>query len=205
MDGTVATAQRTPGGPEGEMCFFVPRLTAATEDANIPIVVHLTPCNNPQSALVCATSFMYGRERSPAAPATAPVASSDEDSEDTPDSSMCDEDGDDDDNRSPNAGSQSSPKQLMTIRERMVEFVNNPKSSGRLAIVQQPPSRVVWKNRRLDTPFKIRVEGISGDKISILAIVVDHKGKLQIDAMENFEEECPQGGIYLRLSFVAFY
>jgi len=83
----------------------------------------------------------------------------------------------------------------MTIRERMMEFISsNARGPARVIIVQQPPSRVVWKNRRLDVPFKVRVEAVSSEKLSLLALVVDHKGKLQIDAMENFEEECgPQG------------
>jgi hypothetical protein len=193
MDGTVATANRIPGGNEGAMCFVVPALaTPSSPDTTpVPLVVHLTPCNAPHSALVCASSFMYGRERTA-------VASSDEDSEDTPESSLCDDDGDDEDsgeNRSPNAARNASPKQLMTIRERMMDFVNaGARGPVRVIVAQLPPSRVVWKNRRLDVPFKVRVEGPGSDKLSVLALVVDHKGKLQIDAMENFEEECgPQG------------
>lgn len=193
MDGTVNTANRIPGGNEGAMCFVVPALPASTPESTspVPLVVHLTPCNAPHSALVCANSFMYGRER----PA---VASSDEDSEDTPESSLCDDDGDDEDsgeNPSPSAAPHSSPKQLMTIRERMMEFVGSgARGTARVVVVQQPPSRVVWKNRRLDVPFKVRVEAPGAEKLSVLALVVDHKGKLQIDAMENFEEDCgPQG------------
>lgn len=192
MDGTVTTANRIPGGNEGAMCFVVPPLSASTPESTtpIPLVVHLTPCNAPHSALVCANSFMYGRER----PA---VASSDEDSEDTPESSLCDDEDDEDsgENPSPTAAPHSSPKQLMTIRERMMEFVGSgARGSVRVIVTQQPPSRVVWKNRRLDVPFKARVEGAGAEKLSVLALVVDHKGKLQIDAMENFEEDCgPQG------------
>lgn len=217
MDGTVTNAHRTPGGGEGEMCFVVPTIPLSAE-ASTPLVVHLTSCAAPHSPLVCANSFTYSRERTPsptaaeAPKATAIAASSDDDSDGTPESSLCDEDGDDEDSgeRGASPVSQSSPKQLMTIRERMIEHLShhpqqNTKGKveeraatpARVVVVQQPPTRVVWKNRRLDTPFKVRVEcaGVAPEqKMSVLALVVDHKGKLQIDAMENFEEECsPQG------------
>lgn len=192
MDGTVATSQRVAGGAENEMQFVVPPISISSDTSSLPLVVHLTSCLAPHQPLVCANSFMYRRERHSG-------TSSDDESDGTPDGSMCDEDGDDEGEGGENrpASSQTSPKQLMTIRERMVVFVQStPKASARVVVTQLPHSRVVWKNRRLDTPFKVRVEGLgeSPVKVSILALVVDHKGKLQIDAMENFEEECnPQG------------
>jgi hypothetical protein len=151
---------------------------------------------------------MYGRERASL------VASSDEDCEDSnsPESSVCgDEDENDEDGErdAPPAPS-ASPKQLMTVRERMLDFVHSgtvAKGAARVIISQSPPNRVVWKNRRLDTPFKIRVEGVACDttatKLAVLALVVDHKGKLQIDAMENFDEECNPQGSHLHISYLS--
>lgn len=182
------------------MRFVVPPVSFPSQDVTqMQMAVHLTSCASPHAPLVCAESFTYGREKASSA------INSDEDSEDTPDSSVCDDDDDDEDSSresssSSSSSSSTSPKQLMTVRERMLEFVNSTpsKSNARVIVAQAPPNRVVWKNRRLDTPFKIRVEGPSCDtsstKLTVLALVVDHKGKLQIDAMENFDEECnPQG------------
>lgn len=189
-------AQRIVGGAEGEMRFVVPPVTFPSQEvAQIPMAVHLTSCTTPHAPLVCADSFMYGRERAGL------VASSDEDCEDSPDGSVCDEDDNDEDGERESPAPSASPKQLMTVRERMLDFVHSghaAKGAARVLILQSPPNRVVWKNRRLDTPFKIRVEGVACDtpatKLAVLALVVDHKGKLQIDAMENFDEECnPQG------------
>lgn len=193
LEGTVTTSQRIPGGSDGEMRFVVPPIPFPSQEVTqIQMAVHLTSCAAPHAPLVCADSFMYGRERASSA------VSSDEDSEDTPDSSVCDEEDDDDSSEREAPSSSTSPKQLMTVRERMAEFIHSAKGAARVIVAQNPPSRVVWKNRRLDSPFKIRVEGISCDtpstKLAVLALVVDHKGKLQIDAMENFDEECnPQG------------
>jgi hypothetical protein len=199
LDGVVTTSQRIPGGGEGEMRFVVPPISFPAQDVTqIQMAVHLTLCSAPHAPLVCADSFMYGRER---------AMSSDEDSEDTPDSSVCDdEENDDECSERETTTSSTSPKQLMTVRERMLDFIqasvnNTNKSTARIILVQAPPTRVVWKNRRLDTPFKIRVDGVTLDtpatKLAVLALVVDHKGKLQIDAMENFDEECSPQGIAL--------
>lgn len=199
-DGVVTKSQRIPGGGEGEMRFVVPPISFPTQDVTkIKMAVHLTMCGAPHAPLVCAESFTYGRERASS------VSNSDDDSEDTPDSSVCDdeENDDEDSSRESSHSSSASPKQLMTVRERMLEFVNSTpsKNNARVIVSQAPPNRVVWKNRRLDTPFKIRVEGVACDttatKLSVLALVVDHKGKLQIDAMENFDEECNPQGIAL--------
>lgn len=196
LEGTVTKSHRVAGGGEGEMRFVVPPISFPSADVSqIQMAVHLASCAAPHAPLVCADSFTYGRERASS------VSNSDEDSEESPDSSVCDDDDDDEDSsRESSHSSSASPKQLMTVRERMVDFINSTpsKSNARVIVAQAPPNRVVWKNRRLDTPFKIRVEGVSCDttatKLAALALVVDHKGKLQIDAMENFDEECsPQG------------
>jgi len=193
----VTIAQRVAGGSEGEMRFVIPPISFPSQDVvQIQMAIHLTSCTAPHAPLVCADSFLYGRERASL------VASSDEDCEiDSPDGSVCDDDDNDEDGERVAPASSASPKQLMTVRERMLDFLHSgaaAKSAARVVIAQSPPNRVVWKNRRLDTPFKIRVEGIACDtlvtKLAVLALVVDHKGKLQIDAMENFDEECsPQG------------
>eukprot|EP01133_Synstelium_polycarpum_P005257 gene5257-6085_t len=101
-----------------------------------------------------------------------------------------------------------SPKQLMIIREKMLEYVTKNPSASRpscISIVQQPASKVVWKNRRLDTPFKLKLDGktaaamaganMSPSNIVTLGIVTDHKGKLQIDSVENFTEAFNAQGI----------
>lgn len=97
------------------------------------MAVHLTSCTTPHAPLVCAASFMYGRERATL------VASSDEDCEaDSPDGSVCDEDENEDEEREAPASS-ASPKQLMTVRERMLEFVQSSspaKTSARVIVVQ---------------------------------------------------------------------
>jgi hypothetical protein len=198
--GSVTISQRVPGGGEGEMRFAVPPVSFPSQDiAQIQMAVHLTSCTTPHAPLVCADSFMYSRERA------IPVASSDEDCEaDSPDGSICDEDENDEEGERESPAPSASPKQLMTVRERMLEFVHSggaAKGAARVIVAQSPPNRVVWKNRRLDTPFRIRVEGVACDtaatKLAVLALVVDHKGKLQIDAMENFDEECNLQGIAL--------
>lgn len=190
------------------MRFVVPPVSLPQDSTQMQMAVHLTSCAAPHAPLVCADSFTYGRERASSG------SNSDEDSEDTPDSSVCDDDDNDDEDssRESSHSSSSSPKQLMTVRERMLEFVNSTpsKSNARVIVSQAPPNRVVWKNRRLDTPFKIRVEGVACDtpttKLAVLALVVDHKGKLQIDAMENFDEECnPQGISFHHFSASAKY
>ncbi|EFA76533.1 hypothetical protein PPL_10301 [Heterostelium album PN500] len=94
-----------------------------------------------------------------------------------------------------------SPKQLMIIREKMLEYVQKNPSASRpscIQVCQQPSSKVVWKNRRLDTPFKVKLDlkvasQMAGQNLQIsnivaLGIVTDHKGKLQIDSVENFSE-----------------
>ena len=187
------------------MRFVVPPISLPSQDvAQIQMAVHLTSCTTPHAPLVCADSFMYGRERATL------IASSDEDYEgDSPDSSVCDEDENDEDAEREAPASSASPKQLMTVRERMLDFVHSgaaAKSAARVTVTQSPPNRVVWKNRRLDIPFKLRVEGVVCDtpatKLGVLALVVDHKGKLQIDAMENFDEECTTQGNHPTLIFL---
>eukprot|EP00026_Physarum_polycephalum_P002351 Phypoly_transcript_02357.p1 GENE.Phypoly_transcript_02357~~Phypoly_transcript_02357.p1 ORF type:complete len:783 (+),score=185.54 Phypoly_transcript_02357:207-2555(+) len=199
QQGSVTIAQRVAGGGEGEMRFVVPPIAFPSQDvAQIQMAVHLTSCAAPHAPLVCADSFMYSRERASL------ITSSDEDFEDSPESSVCgDEDENDEDVERDTPAPSASPKQLMTVRERMLDFVHSGAASKgvRVTVLQSPPNRVVWKNRRLDTPFKVRVEGAASDiaanKLAVLALVVDHKGKLQIDAMENFDEECSLQGLAL--------
>ncbi|GAM19283.1 hypothetical protein SAMD00019534_024580 [Acytostelium subglobosum LB1] len=98
-------------------------------------------------------------------------------------------------------GLSPSPKQLMIIREKMIEYVQKNPSASRpscISVCQQPSSKVVWKNRRLDTPFKVRLDvktasqmanqPLSVSNVVALGVVTDHKGKLQIDSVENFTE-----------------
>ncbi|KAF2076079.1 hypothetical protein CYY_002593 [Polysphondylium violaceum] len=101
-----------------------------------------------------------------------------------------------------------SPKQLMTIREKMLEYIQknpNPNRPSCIQVFQQPSSKVVWKNRRLDTPFKLKVDmktasnmasqNLTCSNIITIGIVTDHKGKLQIDSVENFTEPLNAQGL----------
>ncbi|KYQ93964.1 hypothetical protein DLAC_04855 [Tieghemostelium lacteum] len=108
-----------------------------------------------------------------------------------------------------NAAMAPSPKQLMTIREKMLEYIQqNPQPSTKpncITVCQQPSSKVVWKNRRLDTPFKLRLDTkvasqianqqLTNNSVISIGIVTDHKGKLQIDSVENFTEPFNASGI----------
>eukprot|EP01132_Coremiostelium_polycephalum_P008349 gene8349-10255_t len=115
---------------------------------------------------------------------------------------------------SPNSAANSvnslapSPKQLMTIREKMLEYIQKNPSPNRpscIQVCQQPTSKVVWKNRRLDTPFKLKIDlkaasaiasqNLTTSNIISIGIVTDHKGKLQIDSVENFTEPFNAQGI----------
>jgi len=107
-----------------------------------------------------------------------------------------------------NTGIAPSPKQLMTIREKMLEYIQknpNPNRPSCIQVFQQPTSKVVWKNRRLDTPFKLKVDmksastmasqNLTCSNIITIGIVTDHKGKLQIDSVENFTEPLNAQGL----------
>lgn len=217
-DGSTTTSQRITGGAEGDMLFIVPHINSSpSSTTSIPMVVHLIPCTSPQEHVVSLEQFLYTpRERSLGSSA------SDEDSEE-----MCEEstsvDGDEDEGSPPPQAlppldipntACPTPKQMMTIRERMMEYIQQRNSNrastpaARLTVLQQPSVRVVWKNRRLDIPFKLKVECsddspsngsafsvLTPSKLFLLAVVADHKGRLQIDAAENFAEEFSTQGI----------
>lgn len=219
-NGSTTIAQRIPGGAEGDMLFIVPHFNCSPSSptsASIPMVVHLTPCTAPQERIVSLEQFLYTpRERSLGS------SVSDEDSEE-----MCEEatsvDGDEDEGSPPPQAlppldipntACPTPKQMMTIRERMMEYIQQRNSNrasapaARLTVLQQPTVRVVWKNRRLDVPFKLKVECsddsasngnafnvLTPSKLFLLAVVADHKGRLQIDAAENFAEDFSSQGV----------
>ncbi|GAM22711.1 hypothetical protein SAMD00019534_058860 [Acytostelium subglobosum LB1] len=101
-----------------------------------------------------------------------------------------------------------TPKQLMIIREKMIDYTSkNPAETtpSCIQIVQQPSTKIVWKNRRLDTPFKVKLDikaasQIANQNLSVanvvaLGILTDHKGKLQIDSVENFAESFNAQGL----------
>jgi hypothetical protein len=212
--GITTTAQRIPGGAERDMLFIVPQINTSTASPtrSIPMVVHLTLCTSPDEPIVSLEQFLYTpRERSLG------CSASDEDSEGTGEGSVS---GEDDASPPPQALPPldiattvcPTPKQMMTIRERMMEHIqqengNHRNSTARLTILQQPTVLVVWKNRRLDIPFKLKVECLEDptsngsafsvhtpSKLFLLAVVTDHKGRLQMDAAEHVAEELsPQG------------
>lgn len=159
---------------------------------------------------MCLEPFYYSpRERSLGSSA------SDEDSEEMCEDAVEDDEGSPPPQALPPSGISNAvcptPKQMMSIRERVLELVQqrgNNRNGARLSILQQPSVRVVWKNRRLDIPFKLKIEGLEDSasngspfsaltpgKLCILAVVADHKGRLQMDAAENFAEEFSSQGI----------
>lgn len=209
-NGSSASSQRIPGGADGELFFIVPHISLSSPSSSLN--VRLTLCTSPRVPIVCAESFLYHcRDR-----ALTACSTSDEDSEEMgeePNST-----GDEDTGSpppqalppldiSPNFVS-PTPKQMMNIRERMTEHIQQGnRGSARVIVLQQPSVRVVWKNRRLDVPFKLRVENADDasngsafntstpSKCMVLAVVADHKGRLQIDAAENFAEDCSSQGL----------
>eukprot|EP01112_Ceratiomyxa_fruticulosa_P017736 TRINITY_DN5587_c0_g2_i4.p1 TRINITY_DN5587_c0_g2~~TRINITY_DN5587_c0_g2_i4.p1 ORF type:complete len:557 (-),score=133.58 TRINITY_DN5587_c0_g2_i4:1460-3130(-) len=98
-----------------------------------------------------------------------------------------------------------TPKQLMSIRDKMLEFQYKYPRQVKLDIIQSPSAKIVWKNRRIESPFKVKVvfensnnpENPNPTRLLILALVSDHKGKLQLDAAENYSEEVSPAGIAL--------
>lgn len=218
-EGITTTTQRIPGGAERDMLFIVPHVNASSSSpttGSIPMVVHLTLCTSPDEPVVCLEQFLYtARERSLGSSA------SDEDSEEMGEEPVSAEGEEDEGSPPPQALPPldipniacPTPKQMMTIRERMMEHIqqrnsNRGNGTARLTVLQQPSVRVVWKNRRLDIPFKLKVEcledttpngsafsALTPSKLFLLAVVADHKGRLQIDAAENFAEEFSVQGI----------
>jgi len=217
VDGSSASVRRVAGGGEGELRFITPSLSSSSNGSpHVPAVVHLKLCSGSDVPIVCLEPFLYTPP-----PVKNPLAcshTSDEDSEEMAEDAAIDEDEHDEDEgtpppraltplETPMSTGGPTPRQLMTIRERMMEQIQKgSRGPARLALLQQPSVRVVWKNRRLDVPFKLRVEcledtggsafsALTPAKLVALAIVADHKGRLQIDAAENYVEDFSSQGV----------